>query len=287
MPVLTTTGAPAITDLAARLVADLTAGRVARQSIPGNRAVAFDWTTGLPMILARQVQAATTDGLAFTAVRVAPSGTPAKKVAEGGTKPSAVTITAAPQSLSKYAGLANFSTEQALGTDALVPALASVIATSCLIAYDADCAAALAADHGPEVGGADWPSAINAGVAAVAGNGGSPQVLAMSAEDYATAVQSPGVGYAVDPTQGVPTLWGLRIVISSAIASGTAYVLDPNGVLAVELDGSPVAIVDPYSGLETNAIRLAVEWFAAFVVTSPAVVAEVTMTTPPAARSSK
>ena len=277
MSVLTTTGPPAITDLAARLLADINAGRTARQSIPGNRALAFEWSTGLPMILARQVQAATTDGLSFTAIRVEPSATPAARVAEGGPKPLATAIESVPVSLSKYAGLATFSTEQQLGTDALVPALASVIATSGLIAYDADCVAALAADHGPEVSGTDWPSAINAGVAAVAANGGSPQVLAISAADYATAVQSPGVGYAVDPTQGVPTLWGLRIVISTAIPTGTAYVLDPYGVLAVELDTSPLAIVDPYSGLSTNEIRLAVEYFAAFVVTSPAVVAEVTV----------
>lgn len=286
MPVLTTTGPPAISDLASRLVSDLNDGRIARQTIQGNRATAFEWTTGLPMILARQVQAATTDGLSWTAVRIAPSGTPAAKVAEGAAKPNAVTITSAAQALSKYAGLANCSTEQAIGTDALVPALASVVANSCLIAYDADCIAALAADHGPEVGGADWPSAINAGVAAVAGAGGSPEVLALSAADYATAVQSPGPGYAMDPTQGVPSLWGLRIVMSAAIASGTAYVLDPSGVLAVELDGSPVAVVDPYTGLATNAVRLAVEWFAGFTVTNPGVVAEVTMT-PVGARESR
>jgi hypothetical protein len=264
--------------LAARLVSDLAEGRAARQTIPGNRAVAFDWATGLPMVLARQVQAATTNGLSFTAVRVAASGTPAAKVAEGGNKPAATTITSAPQTLTKYAGLASFSTEQGLGTDALVPALASVIARSCLIAYDADCAAALAADHGPEVTGTDWPSAINAGVAAVAGAGGSPEVLVLAAADYGSAVQSPGPGYSVNPTQGVPSLWGLRIVISAAIPAGTAYVLDPTGVLAVELDGTPAAVVDPYSGLATNAVRLAVEWFAGFVVTSPGVVAEVTKT---------
>lgn len=279
MPVLTTTGAPAITDLAGRLAADLNAGNIARQSIPGNRATAFEWTTGLPMILGRQVQAATTDGLSFTAVRVAPSGTPAAKVPEGGQKPTAVTISTDQEALSKYAGLASFTTEQALGTDALVPALASVIATSCLMAYDADCAAVLAADAGVTVPGAtDWPSAINGGIAAVAGNGGSPQVLVLSAADYATAVQSPGPGYAMDPTAGVPSLWGLRIVMSAATASGTGYVLDPNGVLAVELDSAPLAVVDPYSGLGTNAVRLAVEWFAGFAVTSPAVVAKIAVT---------
>jgi hypothetical protein len=278
MPVLTTTGPPAISDLASRLVGDMNAGRTARQTIQAGRATAFEWTTGLPMILARQVQASTVDGFSWTLTRVAPSGTPAAKVAEGAPKPTAVTITSVPQALAKYAGLANCSTEQALGTDALVPALASVIATSCLMAYDADCIAALAADAGQTAIGATWGDAINGGIAAVAGAGGSPEVLALSAADYAGVVQSPGPGYAMDPTQGVPTMWGLRIVMSGAIPAGTAYVLDPTGVMAVEFDGAPVAVVDPYSGLATNAVRLAVEWFAGFGVTSPGVVAEVTYT---------
>src|SRR5262245_27154098 len=105
MPVLTSSGPPAITDLAGRLVADLTAGRVARQSIGSNRATAFEWATGLPMTLARQVTSAITDGLSFNAVRVAPSGTPAGKVAPGAAKPAATTITLDPQQLAKYAGL--------------------------------------------------------------------------------------------------------------------------------------------------------------------------------------
>src|SRR3954453_11305630 len=92
MPVLTSSGPPAVTDLAGRLVSDLNSGRVARQSI-GSRAVAFEGATGLPMILARQVNSAVVEGLSFTAVRVAPSGTPAARVATGAAKPNAVTLT--------------------------------------------------------------------------------------------------------------------------------------------------------------------------------------------------
>lgn len=277
MPVLTTTGPPAITDLAARLLADVNAGRTARQTI-GARAVAFEWTTGLPMILARQVASAVVEGLSFTAVTVAPSGTPAAKVATGGVKPDAVTITSELVTLTKYAGLATCTTERTLDTDALVPALANVLATSALMAFDLDCAAALAADAGLDAGGADWPSAILAGIAAVAGAGGAPGVLVLSPADYAEAVQSPGPGYAMNPQDGVPSMFGLRIVLSAGVVAGTGYVLDPGAVLAVENSDSPLAIVDPYSGLSTNAVRLAVEWFAQFVVTSPGAVCQITVT---------
>jgi len=271
------TGPPAVTDLAASLVADLQAGRIARQSY-GARDAAFAWAAGLPMILARQVSSAVVEGLTFSAVRIKPSATPATKVAEGGTKPDAVVIEAEQIALSKYAGLATFSTERAVSTEALAPALAAVLVSSCLMAYDADCAAALDADNGLTATGADWQTAIMNGTAAVAGAGGAPGVLVLGAADYAAAVASPGVGYAMSPVDGVPAMWGLRIVLMSGVAAGTGYVLDPAAVLAVENDTSPAAILDPYSGLSTNAVRLAVECFLGFVVVNPGGVCQITVT---------
>src|SRR4029450_2517281 len=226
MSVLTSSRPLAATALAAPLVSDLTAGRVARQSF-GERSVAFEWAAGLPNILARQVSSAVVDGLSFTAVRVAPSGTPAGEVPPGGVKPDAVTISSDPQNLTKYAGIANFQTEQQLSTDGLVPALASVITTSCLLAFDADCGAALDADNGVTAGGTDWPSAVLAGIAAVAAQGGAPSVLVLAAADYATAVQSPGVGYALSPVDGIPALFGCRIVLMAGLVSRTRDRLDP------------------------------------------------------------
>src|SRR5262245_54064209 len=277
MPVLTSTGPGQVTDLAGRLVSDLNSGRVARQSF-GSRAVAFEWAAGLPMILARVVTSGVVDGLSFTAVRIGVSGTPAGKVAEGAAKPTGTTITSDQVQLTKYAGLAPFSTERALGTDALVPALASVLSRSCLMAFDADCAAELDADAGLSATGTDWPSAILAGIAQVAGAGGAPGVLVLSAADYAAAVQSPGPGYAMNPADGVPSLFGLRIVLMAGVATGKGYVLDPAACMAVENVDSPLAVVDPYSGLDTNEVRLAVEWFASFVVSSPGGVCELTVT---------
>ncbi len=285
MPVLTTSGPPAVTDLASRLVADLNDGRVARQAIAGDRSTAFGWTTGLPFIAARLVSSAVVDGLSFNATRVAPSATPAAKVAEGGAKPSAITVTSGPVALSKYAGLGSISTEQALDTDALIPALVAVIGTSCVLAFDADFVAALAADAGADAAGDTWPEAILSGVAAVAANGGSPSVLVLSAADYAAAVGSPGVGYAQNPADGAVALFGQRIALSPGLSSGTGYVLDPAAVMAVEFAGSPFAVIDPYSGLDTNAIRVSTEWFAAAYVTAPGGVCEITGPTAPATRT--
>lgn len=272
---LLTSGAPAINNLADALVADLEAGRVARQNY-GSRDAAFSWAAGLPMILARQVQSAVVAGLSFNAVRVKPSGTPADSVAPGGTKPDAVTISSDQIALTKYAGIGNYSTEQAISTEGLAPAIAGVIVNSILLAYDADCAAVLSADNGVTATGADWQTAIVNGIAAVAGAGGAPGVLVLSPGDYAAAIASPGVGYAMSPTDGVPSMYGLSIVLMSGLTTGTAFVLDPSAVLAVENEVSPGVIVDPYSGLSTNAVRLATEAWLGFVVTAPGGVCEVT-----------
>lgn len=285
MPVLTSSGPPAVTDLAGRLVADLADGRTARQSV-GSKDAAFGWTTGLPDIVARHTAAVGVEGRTFNAVLVAPSGTPAAKVAEKAVKPAAVTITSTPVALNKYAGIANFTTEQSVDTDSLVPALAAIISTSALLAYDADCVTVLGTQHGETATGATWPEAILSGIGIVSANGGSPGLLVLSAADYASAVMSPGVGYASDPATGVVALFGLPIVLASSLAAGTGYVMDPAGALAAEGDG-PFAVVDPYTGLGTNEIRLGVDYFAGFVVTSPGVVCQITSTAAASASSGK
>lgn len=277
MPVLTSSGPPVATDLAARLLADLQAGRAPRETV-GDRAVAFEWAAGLPNILARQVSSAVVDGLSFRAVRISNSGTPATAVPPGGAKPLAATIASDTESLTKWAGRAEFNTEQALDADGLVPALASVISRQCLLAYDAYCGTVLDADNGLTATGATWPAAILAGIAAVAGAGGAPTVLVLSATDYAAVVQSPGVGYAMNPVDGVPSMWGLAIVVMAGIPTKTAYVIDPAAVLATENTNSPAALLDPYSQSANNKVSLVVDWWAGFTVTSPGGVCQLTYT---------
>lgn len=270
-----TAGPSGVVDLAGRLSSDLEAGRSARQSY-GTRDAAFAWASGLPMIVARVVSSAVVDGLSFNAVRVSPSGTPAGRVAAGATKPNAVTLTSDTVPLSKYAGLATIQTEQAITTEALVSALAQTITSSCLLAYDDDCVAEIDGNAGHTGSGAAWADAILDGIGLVVGAGGSPGILLISAADYAAAVGSPGVGYAMNPTDGVTSLFGLSVIVSGNVTAGTAYVLDPAACLAVENSVSPLAVVDPYSGLATNDVRIAVEAFLGFVVIAPGSVAKIT-----------
>lgn len=282
MPVVTGTSSQ-VNDLAEALTRRLTDRSGGRESI-GNRSVAFEWTTGGPSVLARYVNSATIDALTFKAVRVGSSGTPAAKVAERAPKPTGTTTTVVDVNLAKYAGLSVFSTEQALSTIALMPALTNALFSQALIAYDADAVAALAADHGPEVSGATWSSAILAGIAAVITAGGNPDLLVMAGADYAAAIESPGSGYVLSPLDAVPTLYGCKIAVCVGAVAGTAYVADSRAILAMDHAATPGVVLDPYSSLSTNEVRLAAEFFAALFVTNPGSVAEVTMTAPLAAR---
>ena len=239
------------------------------------------------MILARVVSSAVVEGLSFNAVRVSPSATPAAKVAAGAPKPAAVTLTSDAVALSKYAGLASVQTEQTLTTEALVSALAQTITSSCLMAHHADCVAEVNGNSGHAVTGASWAEAILNGIGAVVGAGGSPGILWISAADYAAAVGAPGVGYALNPTDGVTTLFGLSVIVSGNVAAGTAFVLDPAACLAVENETSPLAVVDPYSGLATNDVRIAVEAFLGFVAIAPGSIAKITGPAPAATSSTR
>lgn len=280
MPVIAQSTIASVTDLAATLATQITDGRAGRATL-GTRDVAFDWTTGAPPVLARFVANALIDGLSFTAVTVKPSATKVAKVVEGGTKPNAVTLTSGDVPLSKYAGLATFSTERAIATDSLVPAVYACLISQALLAYDADAIAALSAAAAITETGTSWTGAILAGYAAVATTGALPDLLVMSGADYAAALEAPGSGYTLDPTTATVSLFGMRICVSAAATPGTAYVLPAAAVLAVENTYSPIVVCDPFSGLATNEVRLAAELFAGVAVTSPGQVAKVTVTPAP------
>jgi len=277
MPQLTVGTSTQVNDLAASLAQRLTDRSGGRESV-GDHAIAFDWTAGGPSVLARYVSSSTIDSLSFTAVRVGASATPAGKVLERAAKPQGTVLTTLDVQLAKYAGLSVFSTEQALSTIALMPALTNALFSQALVAYDVDSVAALAATHGPEVTGPTWSSAILAGVAAVISAGGQPSLLVMSGADYAAAIESPGSGYVLSPLDAVPSLYGLAIAVCVGAPAGTAYVADASAITSVDHTVGPSVILDPYSSLATNEIRLAAEFFAATVVTNPGSVAEVTVT---------
>ena len=273
-PVRTTSQIPAVTDLAAELARQIEQGVTPRATL-GAQDVAFAWTTGLPPLVANVAVRSLVEGGSFDAVVISPVGGPPPATAEGGTKPTLVQLTPQTVALSKYAGLAVFSTERAINTDLLVPAVGAVLIGQCLRGFDVACIAALAAAAPAPILGTTWSAAILAGVGEVIGNGGYPSVLVMNPADYAAAVESPGQGYAADPTTAVPSLFGLQIILSAAVTAGTAYVLDPGALMVGQAARSPYVVLDPYSGLSTNEVRIAGEVYGGVIVPAASCVAAV------------
>jgi hypothetical protein len=280
MPILTA-GPSGVIDLAGRLLADLENGQARPKQSIGAKDVPLGWATGLPRTVASFVASATVDGLSYGATTITGTGTPAKKVAAKGAKPTVVTVAQTTQTLDKYAGMALLTVEDQVRTEGLIAALATVITRQCLLAFDADVLADLAAAGGPTATGPTWAAAIPAAIGILAGTGHAPGLLVLSGEDYAAAVGAPGAGYALDPTQAVVTLFGVPIVISPSAVAGTGYLIDPASVLVTEYAEGPLAILDPYSMADTNEVRLIVDWFAASVVADPSGVVAITVVAAP------
>ena len=272
-----TQGSQAVVNLASRLSEQISAGTPARATL-GSQEHAFSWTAGLPRGLWSFVSTATVTGPGFDGVIVAPSLTPAAKVAEGAAKPVAVTMTAKSWPLAKYAGLAEFTLESSAYSDVLPQAVAQTLIAGALVALEADAIAALNADSGlSQTGDTSWTSAILGAIGQVAGNGGNPGLLVMSAADFADAVTTP-TQLAFSGADAIPSYLGLDLHLSPKAVAGTAYVLDRSAVVVAESDQSASVVVDPFSKADTNEIRVVADVMAVTAVTSPGLVAEVTPT---------
>jgi HK97 family phage major capsid protein len=273
-----------ITNLAEKIVADLSDGRAARQNLGDGKAAAFGWTEGLPPTLAQYVASAETPGLRFDYVTVTATATPAGKVAEGAPKPAGVVFTPGTETLDKFAGYAEWSLEQDLNTSALAGAVYQVLAGQCLMAYEADLMALVSGAATLAGTGTTWAAALLDAQAQVLGAGGRPGVFVVSSQDYAELMtENAGAGgFAMfaDPESGPlgQRLFGSAVHVSPGLPAGPGYLLDPTAVVAVEHQVSPVVTVDPYSLATTNKIRLVVDLVAGGAATAPGLIATVTKT---------
>lgn len=273
MPILSSE-APVFTTIEQALQ-PVTQGVPVRASI-GSPDVAFAWTEGLPSAVARAVRTVRVEGSGYYAVEATPTGSPGE-VDQGAAKPTLATYATRSIPLKKYAGLASMTTEAgAVWTDALTSALVHVLTQQVVVGFDKDVIAELVANAGSTGTGSTWSAAVLDGIASVVDAGGNPDILIMSGSDYAAAVEAPGAGYMTSPKDSFATLFGLRIVLSVGAAAGEAFVADSSAITCGEGEG-PIIVVDPYSGLETNAVRVAVEGFFSAHVSAPGAVAALTV----------
>lgn len=272
------------TDITELIAKDLRAGQgTSRQSVGGG-GVAFGWSgdNKMPRTLADYVSVAKCAGMSFSSTVVAPSGTPAAPVNPGAPKPAAVTITTATEALIKHAGIGEANLEATLDAAGLAPAIVSVLSAGCLMSFENAAMATLTTDAGGSATGASWIEAITAGQAAVLGAGGAPGLLVVSSQDYGSLLQeiAGGAGFAADPGSPIGAFFGSLIHASPKLAAGTAFVLDPGAVLAVEQENSPIVIVDAVSQANLNKTRIVADLIATTVVTNAQLVVATTVTAP-------
>jgi len=266
------------TDFTQLIARDLQSGGMSRQSLGGG-GTAFGWSTsgGMPRTVADFVSTATATGMTFDVTRVTESGTPAAVVTEGSAKPAAVQIASETVALSKFAGIGEASLEQNLSAAGLAPAILSVLTAGCLKAFEAEAVATLTGDAGQSSTGATWTQALTNAQAKVIGSGGAPGLTIVSADDYGALLQeiSAGAGFSQAPESAIGAFFGSLLHASPALAAGTAFVLDPSAVLAVEHEKSPVVTVDSASLAHVNKARIVADLVAAVVVVNAPLVVSV------------
>jgi hypothetical protein len=264
MPILST-GSAAITDLAASLAAQLSESPNAARAAVGDRSAAFAWTEGAVRAFPASVfSSMLVEGLTYRSTIVAPSATPATKVAAGALKPTAVTITSSTEQLSKYAGLAECNVEDIIDSAGLGAAIESTLIGQSLLAFCADIALELAG-AARSATGPTWTEAILAAI----GTMPWAQVLVVSPSDLAAIVSPGGSGFTLSMADAVPSVLGLALVILPTLAAGTAYVCASSALTLFESSKSPAVLVDPYSKADTNVVRIVSDLFAAAQLTSP------------------
>lgn len=273
MPIVTGT-VTAVVNLAAEVERQLTASGNAARATLGERPQAFAWL-GPGYAWAGAFSTALVDGLTYRSVIVKPSGTPVAKVAPGGAKPAAVSVTTGSATLPKYAGMATVKTEDILDSTGLIAAIEAVILDQAITAFEADIALALE-DAAGAASGATWSAAILAGIAA----NPSADVLVCSAADLPAIVESVGSGYQLSGADGVATVFGLRLIPLAGAAAGAAYVMRGSALNLQESMLSPVVLVDPYSLSSTNEVRVIGDVFAAAELVNPLRAVEVTVAGP-------
>jgi hypothetical protein len=283
MPQLTSATPSNVATLSTQIRDSITAGHGGRLAVSPDAEVAFSWSPGVASTLLRYLALGTAAGRKTTVVIASDSATPIGSVAEGGTKPNAVDFDSQEVDLLKYAGIASLSVESAQFVSNIEAAVSNVLASRILRGIEADCVAAILASAGVAIAAAaDITAGVLSAIAAIRSNGGTATVVGLSAGDWiATMTATGSAGYLnfSNPEAGPAGTWlGLYPVILPTLVDGSAVVLDGTAVTVLETDGGPLCVVDPFTGLGTNQIRIAIETWATSVVNAPGGVATVAVT---------
>lgn len=206
----------------------------------------------------------------------------ASVVAEGALKPEAdMSVTEATVALQTYAHY-KAVTRQALED---IPQVQTIIQNRLLAGVrsklEAEAVAALVAATLPTAAGDDFLTGIRVGISEVQSNGFTPNAVLVNPADAATLdLSTMGVTVAGPVQNG--TVWNLPVIPATSIAQGTIYVGDfKTGETWFDRGNTDVYMSDSHADFFLrNQLVILAEARAAFAVTEPSALVEVTVTPP-------
>lgn len=207
---------------------------------------------------------------------------PATKVAEKAQKPEVVTATNTEVPMAKYAGWASTTAECLVYVPEAERLIADVLLSQVVQAVDVDIVTALSAKSTTVTvaSSVKGSAALLEAQAALIGKGAVPRAILVNPTDYAKLLgQTTSLGFLNFSSVELGTsgqLFGMALVPTAAVTAGTAYLVDPRGVLVAEHVESPLLFVSAMS--TKNEIELVADVFAAVGVASASAVAKVALT---------
>ena len=258
---------PITQTIAESLAAQITSGAGSVRMSFGGESPAFAWAGGTANAAVAYVTTGSAEAMSFAGTRINSIGFPTPYGT--GDKSETANVSTDTITMALFPGYTQISTAQLLNSSNLAAAVASSLHRQAQLGLDAHLVAQCMTE-GTQLSQAASIDSIIEAQGQILGLGGSPNLAVVAAADYATFFGKSsgilGIG-SNNPQEAGMNLAGSRVVISSALNSGEAIVMDASGVVAVEHAESPVAIADVQA--KSNTIDLVVEVAAGIFVTAP------------------
>lgn len=256
-----------VTDIAAQFQSALATGQGSARVSMGNKAQAFAWCGPTLNAAISAVSGAVAQSRNFPAIRV-DNTTPVTAWTGPADKPVTATLEAVNVALATYPGVCSVKTSEMLDSSGLSAALSTALYGQALKALDAALVGSLKTE-GVNLDKAATVATIAEAQAEVMANAGNADLVIVGPALFSSIVgTSQGIlGSAADPREATLTLFGMRLVVSTALAAAEAIVCDSQAVLAIEHESSPVALIDVHA--VKNVTDIVIEVVGGHLVTRP------------------
>lgn len=268
------------TDIATLITGQLSGGSNSARATFSAKTQAFAWTGPTLNSAISYISSGIALSRNFTVTRVENTTPISGAVTDGTQKPVTATLVPVQVALRTFPGVCVLRTSDVTDSANMSQAVGQALYGQCLQALDADLMAQLLADGTPMDDAPDLAS-IAAAQGALMGAGAFGDLIILDPVTYGALIGTAGSGILSggnDPREAQLTLFAARLCVSSALTSPTAIVMDSTAAMSVELDVSPVTLVDVRA--RSNETDVVLEAIGASIVTRPDAIVVVRDITP-------